>query len=244
MSKILEVKDIDISFGGVHALNKVSFSIEQGEILGLIGPNGSGKSTCVNIISGVYKANSGSVYFDGNLIKSNMSISKRALMGMGRTFQTPKPFGNLSVMENVLTIALLKNNRSEAINKTTEILAFTGLDQQKDLVSAKLPIEKRKWLDLARILATEPKLIMMDEVIAGLNQKEMADSFDLVKSINSKGISILFIEHVLKAVTTLCSRVVVLNDGNLLAEGEPMEVLQRREVIDAYIGGQRNARRA
>lgn len=236
MSAFLEVKDLAISFGGVKALQGIHFTMGKGEILGLIGPNGSGKSTAVNIISGVYKQDRGEILFDGQNIPQKMPIHERAKVGMARTFQTPKPFGHYTVWENIYSIALLKHSHKEAAEKTRDVLKMTKLEPYTKMLSAKLPIEKRKWLDLARILATSPKLIMLDEVMAGLNTSEMGESLDLVRTINKEGISIMFIEHVMKAVVDICPRVVVLNEGKILAEGECREVLGRKEVIEAYIG--------
>ena len=238
MSTILQVNDLSISFGGIKAVQHVSFDVEQGEILGLIGPNGSGKSTCVNLISGAYLPDTGTVIFDGTLLKEKDSIAARAKMGMGRTFQTPRPFGNLSVHMNIYTVALQKHNPAEAAKKTEEILEFTGLSQYKDMKSSKISIEKRKWMDLARILALDAKFIMMDEVMAGLNPSEMESCVALVKKINESGVTILFIEHIMKAVLSVCNRVLVLNEGKLLCQGEPEQVLRRQDVIDAYLGRQ------
>jgi len=238
MSNILQVNNISISFGGIKAVQDVTFSIKKGEILGLIGPNGSGKSTCVNLISGANKLDQGEIIFDGHKLTAKDNVTDRAKMGMGRTFQTPKPFGNYSVYNNIFTIALIQNNFKDASEKTRRILSMTKLDPLGDFNSLKLPIEKRKWLDLARVLALDPKLVMLDEVMAGLNPSEMEESFALVREINKEGMSVLFIEHVMKAVVNICSRVIVLNEGRLLCEGEPKEVLQRKEVVQAYLGGQ------
>lgn len=238
MAKILSVEDLSISFGGVKAVQHVSFDIEKGEVLGLIGPNGSGKSTCVNLISGAYIPDGGKVIFDGREMKYNESIAARAKMGMGRTFQTPRPFGNMTVYENVYTVALQKHSPEEAAKKAEEILAFTGLDEYRDMKSSKISIEKRKWLDLARLLTLDCKFIMMDEVMAGLNPSEMESCVELVKKINEQGITILFIEHIMKAVISVCHRVLVLNEGKMLCEGEPTEVLQRQDVVEAYLGRQ------
>lgn len=236
MDKIIKINKLDKSFGGVHAVNNVSFEVEAGEILGLIGPNGSGKSTCVNLISGVYTPDSGEVIFNGQNI-TKMPVPNRADIGIGRTFQSPKPFTNLTVYDSVLTIALLHNKMKEAVNKTKQILDMTGLSSLSDVRSGKLPIEKRKWLDLARILAIDPKLIMLDECLAGLNPSEMDESIKLVRKINNEGITIIFIEHVMKAVVQLCHRVIVLNQGTLLSQGKPADVMKEEAVIKAYLGG-------
>lgn len=237
MDTILSLKDVSISFGGVHAVNHVSFDIGKGELVGLIGPNGSGKSTTVNLISGVYKVDGGEIYFKGKKVPAHMDITHRSRLGMGRTFQTPKPFGNLTVFDNVMSIALLKDGFREAAAKTNAVLERTRLASVQDMLSSKLPIERRKWLDLARILVTGADFIMLDEALAGLNSAEMDESLELVRQINDDGVTILFIEHIMRAVVKLCNRVVVLNDGSLLCEGEPSEVLKRPEVIEAYIGG-------
>lgn len=237
MAEMLVNKGISISFGGIKAVQDVSFSIEKGEILGLIGPNGSGKSTCVNLISGTYALDAGEIVFDGQPLSNKQGIVERSHLGMGRTFQSPRPFGNLSVYDNIFSIALQKYNHREAAEKTNDILKMTGLYPLREQNSLKLPIEKRKWLDMARIMATDPKMMMLDEVMAGLNPSEMEESLELVRTINKEGMTILFIEHVMKAVVSICSRVVVLNEGKLLCEGEPNEVLKRDDVIDAYLGG-------
>jgi len=243
MSALLEVKNIGISFGGIRAVQDVSFSVEKGEILGLIGPNGSGKSTCVNLITGVYPVDHGEIWFEGNLIKPTLGIADRARMGMGRTFQSSRPFGNLSVYENVYTIALLKHSPKEAAEVCDEVLEFMGLENDRNMLSAKLSIEKRKWLDLSRILVTGAEFIMMDEVMAGLTPKEMEESATLVNRLQKeRGKTILFIEHVMKAVVAICHRCVVLNEGKVLSEGLPEEVLRQPEVITAYLGrGVQNA---
>ena len=233
---LLEIEDLAISFGGIKALRGVSFEIHKGEILGLIGPNGAGKSTIVNLISNMYKPDKGIIRFEGQVLTPKFGTAQRAKMGITRTFQTPKPFGNLSVYENVYTIALQTRSSSEAGLKTQEILDKTELRSYEDFQSNKLPIEKRKFLDMARILALDPKLIMMDEVMGGLNPSEMDNSFEMVKKLNADGITILFIEHVMRAVVNVCSRLVVLNNGQLLCTGAPTEVLKRQDVIEAYLG--------
>ena len=241
MGKLLEVTDLSISFGGIKAVQNLTFHIEEGEVLALIGPNGSGKSTTVNMVSGVYIQNSGSIVFEGKRIPEKMSIAELAKIGIARTFQTPKPFSHLSVYDNIYTIALQKNSKAQAAELTDEILNLTKLYDLKDARSGKLSIEKRKWMDLARCMAVKPKLIMMDEVMAGLNPSEMEDSLELVRTINKEGITVLFIEHVMKAVVSVCTRAIVLNQGRLLCEGEPMEVLNNPEVVAAYLGGEVHA---
>ena len=235
---LLETKGLSISFGGIKAVQNLDFYVDAGEIVALIGPNGSGKSTTVNMISGVYRQDSGSVFFEGKEIDRNMSIAQRSHLGIGRTFQTPKPFANLTVYENIYAIALQNRTPKQAEEKTNEILKLAELDHLRDIRSSKISIEKRKWIDLARVLANDPKLIMMDEVMAGLNPSEMESSLKLVKRVNEQGVTVLFIEHVMKAVVSLCSRAVVLNQGCLLAEGPCLEVLKDPKVVAAYLGGE------
>ena len=205
MERLLEVKDLSISFGGIKAVQDLNFHIDKGEVLALIGPNGSGKSTTVNMISGVYIQNKGTITFDGKEIPTKMSIADRAKLGIARTFQTPKPFAHLNVFDNIYTIALQQNSKAQAVELTNEILNLTKLYDLKDTKSAKLSIEKRKWMDLARCMATKPKIIMMDEVMAGLNPSEMESSLDLIRTINKEGITVLFIEHVMNAVVSVCT---------------------------------------
>lgn len=238
MKKLLQIQDLDKSFAGVHAIDLLSFNIFEGEILALIGPNGCGKSTCVNLISGVYIQDSGKIIFDNQCELYKQTIQERAKMGLGRTFQSPKPFTNLTVRDSVLTIALLYNKTwKEAERKTDEMLEFLDLASSASVPSGKLPIEKRKWLDMARVMVTEPKLLMLDECLAGLTPSEMDNSLSIVKRINERGITILFIEHVISAVMQLCDRIVVMNEGHLLTEGEPKNVMANPDVIRAYLGG-------
>ena len=241
MNTILEVKNLSISFAGIKAVQHLSFTIERGEILALIGPNGSGKSTTVNMVAGNYIQDEGEVIFEGRPVNKALSIARRSHLGMGRTFQTPRPFGNLSVYDNVYSIFLQKYNFRDAAAKTKEILEMSQLAPLREMAASQLSIEKRKWLDLARVLATEPRLVMMDEVMAGLNPQEMVSSLDFVREINKRGITILFIEHVMRAVVLLCHRAIVLNEGQFLAEGEPREVLENPSVIEAYIGRKKSA---
>lgn len=240
--KIIELKNVDKSFGGVHAIDNLSFSVYEGEILGLIGPNGCGKSTSVNLMAGVYAHDKGDIIYypeEGeDIYLTDQTIVDRVQLGLGRTFQTPKPFINMTVFENVYTIAMLYNRTMrEAREVAQEILEFVGLDDIAQDKCDKLPIEKRKWLDMARVLATEPRLLMLDESLAGLNQSEMEESLQMIRRINERGITILFIEHVMTAVVKLCDRVVVMEEGHFMTEGDPREVMKQPDVIKAYLGG-------
>ena len=237
IKKVLQIKDLDKSFGGVHAINHLSFDVYEGEILGLIGPNGSGKSTCVNLITGVYIQDHGDIIFKDNIHLKKQSIEDRARMGLGRTFQTPRPFLDLTVWESIYTIALLYNKTmKEAAARADEIIDMIGFHDIANLVCHKLPIEKRKWLDMARALAINPSIMMLDECLAGLNPIEMESSIEFVKKLNAQGITVIFIEHVMSAVSKLCTRVVVLSEGSLLSQGDPKQVMQEEKVIKAYLG--------
>ncbi len=237
MSKaILQFQDVDKSFGGVHAVNHVTFDIYEGEILGLIGPNGSGKSTCVNIISGAYKQDSGTILFQGKPIQDT-TVHDRVFAGITRTFQSPRPFLDMTVHSNVYTIAMMHHrSMADAKKAAEEVLDICGFSDVADWKASKLPIEKRKWLDMAKCLVTNPKLLMLDECLAGLTPSEIQNSIELVKKINATGVTILFIEHVMSAVTSLCGRVVVLDEGALLSEGVPSVVMKEERVIKAYLG--------
>lgn len=236
MEMLLQINGLDKSFGGVHAVNNVSFNVYRNEILGLIGPNGSGKSTCVNLISGVNIQDKGDIIFEGEKIY-RLRIAERARKGIGRTFQSPKPFLGMTVWDSIYTIALLYNKvKKEVERKTEEIIDFMRLNKYAYDKCSKLPIEKRKWLDMARVMAINPKLIMLDECLAGLLPQEMEESLELIKEINKRGVTILFIEHVMHAVTRICQRIVVLNEGTLLCEGLPSYVMNHPEVIKAYLG--------
>lgn len=243
--KVIELRNVDKSFGGVHAIDDLSFSVYEGEILGLIGPNGCGKSTSVNLMTGVYDHDKGDIIYypeEGEEIYlKDQDIIERVKLGLGRTFQTPKPFINMTVFENVYTIAMVYNkSMKDARAAAQEILEFVCLEDIANDKCDKLPIEKRKWLDMARVLATNPRLLMLDESLAGLNQSEMDESLEMIRRINKKGITILFIEHVMTAVVKLCDRVVVMEDGHFMTEGIPHEVMKKPEVIKAYLGGDYN----
>lgn len=239
--KIMELKNVDKSFGGVHAINDLSFSVYEGEILGLIGPNGCGKSTTVNLITGVYMQDKGDILYydkDGTAVElKKQTVPNRAKLGLGRTFQTPKPFSDLTVFENVYTISMMYTDSMKAAKaEAQEIVEFAGLADIADEKCTKLPIEKRKWLDMARVLALKPRILMLDECLAGLTPSEMEESLNIVRKINKKGITVLFIEHVMSAVTQLCNRVVVMEEGHFMTEGDPLEVMKMPEVIKAYLG--------
>jgi len=238
---VIKVNNLDKSFAGVHAVNNFSFNLYEGELLGLIGPNGCGKSTCVNLITGVYTQDSGEIiYYDRegkeHLLKSQPPAI-RARLGLGRTFQTPKPFSDMTVFENVYAISMIYNKSlKEARERANEIIEFAGFNDFAYEKCTKLPIEKRKWMDMARVLAINPRVLMLDECLAGLTPSEIEESLEIVRKINGQGITVLFIEHVMSAVVNLCERVIVMLEGRYLTEGHPKDVMREPDVIRAYLG--------
>jgi len=233
---LLELKEVSKNFGGLKAVNQVSFSLEEGEILGIIGPNGAGKTTLFNTLTGFYKPDEGEVWFEGEKL-IDLKPHQICKKGMVRTFQIVKPFLELTTLENVVIAAL---NRTKNIQKATEralkTIEFIGLKDKADTLGTGLTLPHRKRLELARALATEPKLLLLDEVMAGLTPTEVDELIRLLKEINKKGVTILLIEHVMRGVMALSKRVVVLNYGEKIAEGVPEEVVKNRQVIEAYLG--------
>jgi len=244
-NRILEVNSATKRFGGLIAVNDVTMHVNRGEILGLIGPNGAGKTTLFNGIAGASRLTEGKVIFEGQDI-TNLTANTRCKMGIGRTFQITKPFENMTVLENVSVGALFAQSgkvkefsraemeRSEA--EAEEVLKFLGLDHKKDLLAGKLNVPERKRLEVCRALAGKPKLLLLDEVIAGLNPSEVGGMMEHIKEINRTGVSILMIEHVMKAIVGVSDRVAVLCFGKKIAEGFPQEVLSNPEVVEAYLG--------
>ncbi len=233
---LLELTGLSKSFGGVRALREVSFSVDEGEIVGLIGPNGSGKTTLVNTVTGMERPDAGRVRLGGRDV-TGLPAPSAARAGLARTFQSPRPFLHMTALENVAVGALLHAPRvADALRAAEEVLALVGLAGSSGLPASALPSERRKRLDLARALALRPRVLFLDEVMAGLNPSEQADGVALVRRLNALGIAIVYIEHVMKTVVTLCPRVVVLDHGERVAEGPPAEVLADPRVVEAYLG--------
>lgn len=218
------------------ALRDVSFHINSGEILGLIGPNGAGKTTLFNAVAGVFRPESGKIRFNGEEI-TGLPPFELSLKGIARTFQITKPFLNITVLDNMMVGALSKEKNLVAAKKISlEFLEFVGLASKKDLLAANLTLEDRKRLELARALATKPRLLLLDEVMAGLNPKEMEDTLKLIRKVHAEGMTLFVVEHVMKAIMSVSHRVMVLHHGEKIAEGAPNQIVQNQKVIDAYLG--------
>ena len=235
---LLVVRDVRKSFAGVQALAGVSLEIRRGEILALLGPNGSGKSTLINVISGHYRCDAGSIAFDG-VDLAGLAPHRILSAGIARTYQIPRPFGHLAVLENValpVMFGATSRNRDAAEAEAARWLEFTGLAEKADALPDALNLHQRKFLELARALAGSPRLVLLDEVLSGLTPGEIAGAIDLVRSIRASGTTILFVEHVMRAVMALADRVVVLDHGAVIAEGAPADVMEQSHVITAFLG--------
>jgi branched-chain amino acid transport system ATP-binding protein len=244
MTPILETRMVSQHFGGLVANRDISIAVSHGEIVGLIGPNGAGKSTLFNLIAGVAPPSRGSIWFDGEEVTA-LPATARCRRGIARTFQVVKSFDGMSVIDNVIVGALVRESSvSAARDKAIEVLEFTGLGRRAEtLASALTPSEKRR-LEIARALATVPKLLLLDEVLTGLTPSEAQKGVDLVRAIRERGTTILMVEHVMEIVMPLVDRAIVLDLGSVLAEGKPTDVVRNPAVISAYLGERHRARSA
>ncbi|MGJ4904894.1 ABC transporter ATP-binding protein [Bradyrhizobium sp. HKCCYLS2058] len=236
MTALLETRNITQRFSGLTANSDVSISVGRGEIVGLIGPNGAGKSTLFNLIAGAFKPTEGQILFDGEDVTA-LPAAERCQRGIGRTFQVVKSFESMTVIENVIVGSLVRTtNMRDARRKAHEVLAFCGLDARADVLASDLvPSEKRR-LEVARALATEPKLLLLDEVLTGLTPVESQKGVELVRRVRDTGITVLMVEHVMEIVMPLVDRAIVLDLGKVLIEGKPKDVVRDPKVISAYLG--------
>jgi branched-chain amino acid transport system ATP-binding protein len=238
MTALLTLDGVSRRFGGLNAVDGVSLTVNQGEIVGLIGPNGAGKTTLINLITGVFPATNGRVYFEGHEI-TRMKPYQIARFGLARTFQIVQPFPKMTVLENVAAGALFcghARNIREAETVAREHLAFTGLAELADRPAASLTLARRKRLELAKSLAMRPRLLMLDEVNAGLNPAEIGEALAIIRKIAEQGVTIIVIEHLMKVVLSISHRMAVLHHGQLIAQGEPRTVIGDKRVIEAYLG--------
>lgn len=240
---VLHVHNLTKTFGGLTALKDIDLKLNANEILGLIGPNGAGKTTLFNIISGALKPDSGSVIFK----KTNISAKRpdeRCLLGIARTFQIPKPFQHMNLIENVAVggyFGKKHSSISSAKARAEEILHFVGMEDLVDMEAKSLSVGNLKKLELARALATDPQVLLIDEVMGGLTLTEANEMMEIIKQIKESGISIIMIEHVMKAVMGVSDRMVVLNYGEIIARGTAKEISENPLVIEAYLGGMKHA---
>lgn len=236
---ILEGKRVTKNFGGLSAVSEVDFEIEGGEIFGLIGPNGSGKTTLLNLINGIFPITRGEIYFMGQRL-NNLKPHQITRLGIGRAFQIVRIFEGMTVEENVLVGSLFGSKIRKDIKtgkkEVEEVLDFVKLLAKKNFRTSEITIAEKKRLELARALVMKPKLLLLDEVMAGLNPKEVEDLMEMIFEINRKGITILVIEHVMKAVMGISHRIMVLHHGRRIALGSPKEISENEEVIKSYLG--------
>ena len=235
---LLEVRALSKSFKGVQALDCVSLQVRQGEILGLLGPNGSGKSTLINVVSGHYPLSAGEILFDGRKL-TGAPAHRMAHAGIARTYQIPRPFAHMTVLQNVSMVAMFgcaSLGRQAAVREAWKWLEFTGLQSRAHALPGDLNLHQRKFLELARALAASPRLVLLDEVLSGLTPGEIDEAIALIRRIRDQGATIVFVEHVMRAVMALTDRIVVLNHGKLIAQGEAADVMKEAEVVNAYLG--------
>jgi len=236
----LELRGVTKRFGGVAAVDGVSFDVAKGEIVGIIGPNGAGKTTLLNCISGLHRLDGGDIRWQGASI-AGMAPHRIAKLGIGRTFQIVKPFGSMTVRENAAVGALFgradaRRGPKEAFGIADQVLDLVGLKAKADHPVSALTIPDRKRLEVARAVATRPHLLLLDEVMAGLNNVEIDDALEMVRAVHATGVTVLLIEHVMRVIVGVCRRAVVLDFGQVLAQGEPEVVLRDDRVIQAYLG--------
>jgi len=233
---LLQVRKVNKKFGGLWALQEVDMEVSKGNIFGLIGPNGAGKTTLFNVITGFYHCDSGNIQFEGKDItrKKSFEISR---LGICRTFQIVKPFKDMTVLGNATIGALSKVRKvPEAMECARESLQVVGLADRQNILAGSLTVSDRKRLEIARALASQPRLLFLDEVMSGLRPTEVFETIDLIKKIHDFGITIVIIEHIMSAIMRLCDRIIVLHHGQKIGEGSPKEISKNDSVIQAYLG--------
>lgn len=238
MTKALETVGLRKSFGGVLVIDDLSIDVNEGEALGIVGPNGAGKTTWFNLITGAVRADAGKVIFQGKDI-SMLSRHDRCRAGIGRTFQIPKPFTGMTVFENILVGATHGRRMPEraSYDHCVEMLEITGLHNKVNVLAGSLTLLDRKRLELARALATDPKLLLLDEIAGGLTQAEVEELIEEIKKLRKTGVTIVWIEHIVHALLAVVDRIVVIQFGRKLCEGDPHEVMNSQEVQACYMGG-------
>jgi len=233
---MLRTNHVTMQFGGLTAVSEVSLEIEEGTVIGLIGPNGSGKTTLFNCINGTLPITSGKIVFNGTDI-SKMKSHQIAKLGIARSYQIVQPFGNMTTLQNAMVGAFCRlNDYEQAQCVAMEALSLVNLSHKKDFVAKHLNLGERKKLEIAKALSTQPKLLLLDEVMAGLTTSEVFEMVKIVQSINESGITLIIIEHIMEAIMSISKRIVVLNFGKKIMEGTPIEVSSSEEVIEAYFG--------
>ena len=231
-----ETSHLTKAFGGLIAVNDLTFHVEKGQIFGLIGPNGSGKTTVFNLINGYYPITSGTIHFEGQEL-NGLPTWKICKVGIGRTFQIVKPLRRMTVLENVMASAFSLTAKQEvARDKAIEVLEFCELVKKQDYPAKGLTIGDRKRLEIARALATGPKLLLLDETMAGLTPQEQAEGVKLIRKIRDSGVTIIIVEHIMHVIMNLCDLILCINYGQEIAQGTPAEVANNRAVIEAYLG--------
>ena len=233
---VLKIENLTKKFGGLTAVNEVNMHLNEGEILGVIGANGAGKTTVFNMVSGSFPPTSGKIILNGKEIQ-HMPAYEICKLGVGRTYQVVKPFGNLTLRENVMVGAMLHHPKvDEAGEKADEIIKLLGIEHLSSVSGKSLTLVQMKRMEIARALATEPKVLLLDEVMAGLNPSERQEIIDTIRTVNQTGVSIIVIEHVIKVIMTLTQRVYCMNQGKLISEGTPEKVMSDPKVVESYLG--------